>query len=81
MSFVGADPTQSTVVGTTPHLDGVDLSKINEVEGIWRLVVEELAAESPQNRAFLSTTKALGLLQREGGATLLLEAPLSLIHI
>ena len=77
MSFVGADPTQTapTVFGKTPHLDGVDLSKINEVEGVWRLVVEELAAESPQNRAFLSTTKALGLLQREGGATLLLEAP------
>ena len=56
-------------------LDGVDLTKLNEVESLWHLVVEELASESPQNRAFLANTKALGLLQREGGGTLLLEAP------
>jgi chromosomal replication initiator protein len=56
-------------------LDGVDLTKLNEIESVWHKVVEELASESPQNRAFLANTKALGLLQREGGATLLLEAP------
>ena len=56
-------------------LDGVDLTKLNEIESVWHMVVEELASESPQNRAFLANTKALGLLQREGGATLLLEAP------
>ena len=60
---------------SSKDLDGVDLTKLNEIESVWHKVVEELASESPQNRAFLANTKALGLLQREGGATLLLEAP------
>ena len=42
---------------------------------IWRSVIEELGAAAPQNRGFLNTTQALGLLQLENGASFLLEAP------
>ena len=42
---------------------------------VWAKVIEELAAQSPQNRGFLNTTQPLGLLQRENGASFLLEAP------
>ena len=50
-------------------LEEVDLNTL------WALVVEVMAAESPQHRAFLALTKPLGLLQGEGGATLLLNTP------
>ena len=50
-------------------LEEVDLNTL------WALVVEAMAAESPQHRAFLALTKPLGLLQGEGGATLLLNTP------
>ncbi len=50
-------------------LEEVDLNTL------WSLVVEAMAAESPQHRAFLALTKPLGLLQGEGGATLLLNTP------
>ena len=46
-----------------------------DVQSIWRVVIEELSASAPQNRGFLNTTQALGLLQRENGASFLLEAP------
>jgi len=50
-------------------LDEVDLSTL------WALVIEAMAGESPQHRAFLALTKPLGLLQGDGGATLLLNTP------
>ena len=50
-------------------LEEVDLNTL------WALVVEAMAGESPQHRAFLALTKPLGLLQGEGGATLLLNTP------
>ena len=50
-------------------LEEVDLNTL------WALVIEAMAAESPQHRAFLALTKPLGLLQSEGGATLLLNTP------
>jgi chromosomal replication initiator protein len=50
-------------------LEEVDLNTL------WALVVEAMASESPQHRAFLSLTKPLGLLQGDGGATLLLNTP------
>ncbi len=42
---------------------------------VWARVIEELSTRSPQNRGFLNTTQPLGLLQRENGASFLLEAP------
>ena len=50
-------------------LEEVDLNTL------WALVVEAMSSESPQHRAFLALTKPLGLLQGEGGATLLLSTP------
>ncbi len=50
-------------------LEEVDLNTL------WALVVEAMASESPQHRAFLALTKPLGLLQGESGATLLLNTP------
>ena len=50
-------------------LEEVDLNTL------WALVIEAMASESPQHRAFLALTKPLGLLQSEGGATLLLNTP------
>jgi chromosomal replication initiator protein len=50
-------------------LEEVDLNTL------WALVVEAMASDSPQHRAFLALTKPLGLLQGESGATLLLNTP------
>jgi chromosomal replication initiator protein len=50
-------------------LEEVDLGTL------WGLVIEAMASESPQHRAFLALTKPLGLLQGENGATLLLNTP------
>ncbi len=50
-------------------LEEVDLNTL------WALVVDALSTESPQHRAFLALTKPLGLLQGDGGATLLLNTP------
>ena len=49
--------------------------KTGELSALWRSVIDQVAAESPQHRAFLSLIKALGLIQSEGGANLLLSAP------
>ena len=46
-----------------------------DLNSLWALVVEAMASESPQHRAFLALTKPLGLLQGEAGATLLLNTP------
>jgi chromosomal replication initiator protein len=46
-----------------------------DLVGLWGSVIESMAGESPQHRAFLALTKPLGLLQNEGGATLLLNTP------
>ena len=50
-------------------LEEIDLPQL------WGTVVESMAGESPQHRAFLALTKPLGLLQSDGGATLLLNTP------
>jgi chromosomal replication initiator protein len=50
-------------------LEEVDLA------GLWGTVIEAMAGESPQHRAFLALTKPLGLLHNDGGATLLLSTP------
>lgn len=50
-------------------LEEVDLA------GLWGTVIEAMAGESPQHRAFLALTKPLGLVHNDGGATLLLSTP------
>ena len=50
-------------------LEEIDLPEL------WGTVIESMAGESPQHRAFLALTKPLGLLKSEGGATLLLNTP------
>jgi len=51
----------------------------NEIEAdlleLWKGIVDSVAKESPQNRAFLTLTKPLGLLKSDGGSNLLLAAP------
>jgi chromosomal replication initiator protein len=42
---------------------------------LWKGIVDFVAKESPQNRAFLTLTKPLGLLKSDGGSNLLLAAP------
>ena len=56
---------------------GLKMGLLEEVDlgTLWGLVIEAMASESPQHRAFLALTKPLGLLQGEGGATLLLNTP------
>ncbi len=46
-----------------------------DLDTLWGSVIEAMASESPQHRAFLALTKPLGLLQGDGGATLLLNTP------
>jgi len=62
----------SVVDAPTP---GVQAGESIDITAIWRLVIDELSTSAPSNRGFLNTTQALGLLQRENGATFLLEAP------
>jgi chromosomal replication initiator protein len=50
-------------------LEEVDLA------ALWGTVIDAMAGESAQHRAFLALTKPLGLLQNDGGATLLLNTP------
>ena len=42
---------------------------------LWKGIVDSVAKESPQNRAFLTLTKPLGLLKSDRGSNLLLAAP------
>ena len=42
---------------------------------LWKGIVDSVAKESPQNRAFLTLTKPFGLLKSDGGSNLLLAAP------
>ena len=43
------------------------------LEDLWSGVINSIS--SPQNRAFLTLTKPLGLLKSEGGSNLLVAAP------
>ena len=45
------------------------------LEDLWSGVIDSISQDSPQNRAFLTLTKPLGLLKSEGGSNLLLAAP------
>ena len=46
-----------------------------ELTTLWGRVIEEVAINAPQHRAFLQLTKPLGLLQNEDQTTLLVAAP------
>jgi len=48
---------------------------VDLLEDLWTGVVHSISQDSPQNRAFLTLTKPLGLLKGEGGSNLLLAAP------
>ncbi len=50
-------------------------AETDQLEGLWNGVIDSISADSPQNRAFLTLTKPLGLLKSEGGSNLLLAAP------
>jgi len=46
-----------------------------DLQALWSGVVNSVSHDSPQNRAFLTLTKPLGLLKGDGGSNLLLAAP------
>jgi chromosomal replication initiator protein len=46
-----------------------------ELTVLWDLVIEEVAIDAPQHRAFLQLTKPLGLLHNNDQTTLLVAAP------
>ena len=46
-----------------------------DLSALWSGVVNSVSHDSPQNRAFLTLIKPLGLLKGEGGSNLLLAAP------
>jgi chromosomal replication initiator protein len=46
-----------------------------ELTDLWGRVIDVVAADAPQHRAFLSLTKPLGLLQSDGVTNLLVAAP------
>ncbi|MFZ9226128.1 MAG: chromosomal replication initiator protein DnaA [Candidatus Nanopelagicaceae bacterium] len=48
---------------------------VDLLEDLWSGVVHSISQDSPQNRAFLTLTKPLGLLKSESGSNLLLAAP------
>ena len=54
---------------------GVETEETAELIDLWSGVVRAISQDSPQNRAFLTLTKPLGLLKGEGGSNLLLAAP------
>jgi len=62
MSLVGTDVTDSGVIE-------------EDLQALWSGVVNSVSHDSPQNRAFLTLTKPLGLLKGDGGSNLLLAAP------
>jgi chromosomal replication initiator protein len=45
------------------------------LEDLWSGVIHSVSQDSPQNRAFLTLTKPLGLLKNDGGSNLLVAAP------
>lgn len=51
------------------------LLEAQDLSALWGSVIDQVAVESPQHRAFLSLTKPVGLIANEGGSNLLLSAP------
>jgi chromosomal replication initiator protein len=65
MKFVRVTPGDEAVV---------DVKEV-ELTTLWGRVIEEVAMNAPQHRAFLQLTKPLGLLRNEDQTTLLVAAP------
>jgi chromosomal replication initiator protein len=65
MKFVRVTPGDEAVV---------DVKEV-ELTTLWGRVIEEVAINAPQHRAFLQLTKPLGLLRNEDQTTLLVAAP------
>ncbi len=51
------------------------LLEAQDLSALWGSIIDQVAVESPQHRAFLSLTKPVGLIANEGGSNLLLSAP------
>ena len=62
-------------MGLTPRRQAVVDVKEVELTTLWGRVIEEVAANAPQHRAFLQLTKPLGLLHNDDQTTLLVAAP------
>ena len=65
MKKIGLNPRRQVVV---------DVKEV-ELTTLWGRVIEEVAANAPQHRAFLQLTKPLGLLHNDDQTTLLVAAP------
>ena len=52
----------------------VDVKEV-ELTTLWGRVIEEVASNAPQHRAFLQLTKPLGLLHNDDQTTLLVATP------
>ena len=52
----------------------MDVKEI-ELSALWSRVIEEVASDAPQHRAFLQLSKPLGLLQNSDQTTLLIATP------
>ena len=62
-------------LGFTPRRQAVVDVKEVELTTLWGRVIEEVAIDAPQHRAFLQLTKPLGLLHNDDQTTLLVAAP------
>ena len=62
-------------MGLTPRRQAVVSVKEVELTTLWGRVIEEVAINAPQHRAFLQLTRPLGLLYNDDQTTLLVAAP------
>jgi chromosomal replication initiator protein len=62
-------------MGLSPEIEAVVSVKEVELTTLWGRVIEEVAINAPQHRAFLQLTKPLGLLQNNDQTTLLVACP------
>ncbi len=62
-------------MGLSPEIEAVVSVKEVELTTLWGRVIEEVAINAPQHRAFLQLTKPLGLLHNDDQTTLLVACP------
>jgi chromosomal replication initiator protein len=62
-------------MGLSPEIEAVVSVKEVELTTLWGRVIEEVAINAPQHRAFLQLTKPLGLLHNNDQTTLLVACP------
>jgi chromosomal replication initiator protein len=63
------------IMGLTLGIEAVVSVKEVELTTLWGRVIEEVAVNAPQHRAFLQLTKPLGLLHNDDQTTLLVATP------